>query len=153
MQQREGCFLGEFANKVFDVVKRIPRGKVATYGQVACMIGSPRSARYVGFVLRTNPEPANPEREATAEQGATSKLTNPECLNPEPARPELANPEQGASAGEIPCHRVVFKDGHLCHGYVFGGPNVQKRLLEQEGVTFADSTHVDLRACLWDGCD
>ena len=118
--------MGEFANKVFDVVKRIPRGKVATYGQVACMIGSPRSARYVGFVLRTNPEPA---------------------------RPELANPEQGASAGEIPCHRVVFKDGHLCHGYVFGGPNVQKRLLEQERVTFADSTHVDLRACLWDGCD
>lgn len=49
--------MGDFANRVFGVVKHIPRGKVATYGQVARLIGAPRAARYVGYALRANPEP------------------------------------------------------------------------------------------------
>lgn len=49
--------MGEFADKVFEVVCQIPRGKVATYGQVAGLVGHPRSARYVGFALRSNPRP------------------------------------------------------------------------------------------------
>ena len=49
--------MGDFANRVFGVVQRIPRGKVATYGQVARLIGAPRAARYVGYALRANPEP------------------------------------------------------------------------------------------------
>ena len=49
--------MGEFSEKVFAVVRRIPRGTVATYGQIARMIGAPRSARYVGYALRANPEP------------------------------------------------------------------------------------------------
>lgn len=49
--------MGEFADKVFDVVRQIPRGKVATYGQVARLIGAPRSARYVGYALHANPAP------------------------------------------------------------------------------------------------
>lgn len=36
----------------------------------------------------------------------------------------------------IPCHRVVFKDGGLSLGYVFGGIGKQKELLEKEGVSF-----------------
>lgn len=35
----------------------------------------------------------------------------------------------------IPCHRVVNKDGRLAPGYAFGGPGIQKQLLEQEGIT------------------
>lgn len=61
------------------------------------------------------------------------------------------NPSPEADGGSIPCHRVVFKDGSLCKGFAFGGPGVQRELLEAEGVTFADDTHVDLDACLWDG--
>ena len=34
--------MGTFSEKVFAVVRRVPRGKVTTYGQVARMIGSPR---------------------------------------------------------------------------------------------------------------
>lgn len=49
--------MGAFADRVFAVVQQIPRGKVATYGQVARMIGAPRSARYVGYALHANPSP------------------------------------------------------------------------------------------------
>jgi len=34
----------------------------------------------------------------------------------------------------IPCHRVVFKDGSLAKGYVFGGEGEQKKMLIREGV-------------------
>ena len=106
--------MGDFSDRVFEVVRRIPRGKVATYGQVGRLIGAPRSARYVGYALRANPEP-------------------------------------GAEVNSIPCHRVVFKDGGLCKGFAFGGPEVQREMLEAEGVAFADDAHVDMGACLWDG--
>lgn len=106
--------MGDFSDAVFRVVALIPRGRVATYGQIARLIGHPRSARYVGYALRNNPTP-------------------------------------GTGAADIPCHRVVFADGRICEGYQFGGPDVQRQLLQDEGVTFADESHVDLGACLWDG--
>ena len=43
--------------KIYDVVRQIPRGKVATYGQVATYAGNPRWARVVGYALHVNPEP------------------------------------------------------------------------------------------------
>ena len=46
-----------FFDKVYKAVKQIPRGKVATYGQIACAVGSPRSARQVGYALHVNPQP------------------------------------------------------------------------------------------------
>lgn len=36
----------------------------------------------------------------------------------------------------IPCHRVVMKDGSLTPAFVFGGENEQRNRLEKEGVTF-----------------
>ena len=108
--------MGDFSNRVFQVVRGVPRGKVATYGQVGRLIGAPRSARYVGYALRANPEP-------------------------------------GCDPGSIPCHRVVFKDGSLCKSFAFGGPEEQRAMLEAEGVTFRDDGHVDMDACLWDGCN
>lgn len=53
--------MGDYANRVFGVVRHIPRGKVATYGQVARLIGAPRTARYVGYALHANPEPGTDE--------------------------------------------------------------------------------------------
>ena len=49
----------------------------------------------------------------------------------------------------LPCHRVVFQDGSTCTGYAFGGPEVQRRLLEEEGVTFLPDGRVDMAACRW----
>lgn len=41
---------------IFDTVRAIPHGRVATYGQVALMAGLPGSARLVGYALHTLPE-------------------------------------------------------------------------------------------------
>ena len=38
-----------FFNEVYKLVKRIPRGRVATYGQIAAILGKPRAARLVGW--------------------------------------------------------------------------------------------------------
>ena len=43
--------------RIYDVVRRIPAGKVATYGQVALLAGNPRWARVVGYALHVNPDP------------------------------------------------------------------------------------------------
>ena len=43
--------------KIYEVVKSIPEGKVATYGQVALLAGNPRWARVVGYALHVNPVP------------------------------------------------------------------------------------------------
>ena len=43
--------------KIYEVVKTIPEGKVATYGQVAVLAGDPRWARVVGYSLHVNPYP------------------------------------------------------------------------------------------------
>ena len=46
-------------NRIYDIVKQIPYGKVATYGQVAALAGSKRWARVVGYALHANPDPEN----------------------------------------------------------------------------------------------
>lgn len=43
--------------RIYEAVKKIPRGKVATYGQVAEMAGEKKMARAVGNALHKNPEP------------------------------------------------------------------------------------------------
>lgn len=97
-----------FFMRVYEVVEQIPEGRVASYGQVAALIGAPRCARQVGFALHSNPRP-----------------------------------------GIIPCHRVVFADGRICEGFAFGGPEVQRSLLEDEGVKFLDDMHVDMKHYRW----
>ncbi len=43
--------------RIYNVVKNIPEGRVATYGQVAVLAGNPRWARVVGYALHNNPQP------------------------------------------------------------------------------------------------
>ncbi len=100
--------MNEFTKRIYEVVRQIPRGCVASYGQVAALAGNPRGARGVGFALHRNPQP-----------------------------------------GVIPCHRVVFKDGSVCTGFAFGGPQVQRRMLAEEGVVFLPDGRVDMARCRW----
>lgn len=90
--------------KIYLVVKSIPKGKVATYGQVALLAGNPRWARVVGYALHKNPEP-----------------------------------------GIIPCHRVVNRNGKVSESFAFGGGNVQRELLEKEGLVFNSDGSIDLK--------
>ena len=45
-----------FVRRVYAVVARIPYAKVTTYGAIARALGSPRSARMVGYAMNTMPE-------------------------------------------------------------------------------------------------
>lgn len=94
--------------KIYDVVRQIPCGKVATYGQVAAYAGNPRWARVVGYALHVNPEPI-----------------------------------------AIPCHRVVTRNGEVSKAFAFGGENIQRQLLAEEGVAFRSDGTVDLEIYQW----
>ena len=95
---------GQVFEKIYAVVRSIPKGRVATYGMVALLAGNPRWARVVGYALHVNPEP-----------------------------------------GVIPCHRVVTRNGEVASGFAFGGPDVQRHLLEAEGIVFEADGRIDLK--------
>ncbi len=42
--------------KIYNIVKKIPKGQVATYGQIARLAGNPRWSRVVGYALHVNPD-------------------------------------------------------------------------------------------------
>jgi len=48
---------GSVFDMVYEIVKQIPAGKVATYGQIARMLNNPRLSRVVGYALHVNPNP------------------------------------------------------------------------------------------------
>lgn len=70
--------------------------------------------------------------------------------NPRGARGVGFALHRNPSPGEIPCHRVVFRDGSVTTGFAFGGPEAQRRLLEAEGVGFLEDGRVDMaRYCVF----
>jgi methylated-DNA-[protein]-cysteine S-methyltransferase len=58
-----------FTRKVLHVLRRIPRGHVATYGDVAAMAGRPGAARAVGQIMRRADEPGLPYHRVVAAGG------------------------------------------------------------------------------------
>jgi O-6-methylguanine DNA methyltransferase len=58
-----------FARRVLSVLRRIPPGRVATYGDVARLGGKPRAARAVGNIMRDAPEPGLPYHRVIAAGG------------------------------------------------------------------------------------
>lgn len=46
-----------FSERVYQIAKQIPAGKVTTYGQIAAKLGNPKAARAVGNALHNNPDP------------------------------------------------------------------------------------------------
>jgi methylated-DNA-[protein]-cysteine S-methyltransferase len=45
------------ASDVYDILCKIPEGKVTTYGDIAKVLGSPRASRAIGRILKRNPNP------------------------------------------------------------------------------------------------
>ena len=64
--------------RIYEVVRRIPRGKVASYGQVAALAGNRRWSRVVGYALHVNPDEAGilaGYMARTAESGTAAALS------------------------------------------------------------------------------
>jgi len=69
-----------FHDEVLELVRQIPRGRVATYGQIAAMLGRPRAARQVGWVLAASglASPPVPWHRVLNARGAISPGGDPE---------------------------------------------------------------------------
>ncbi len=66
-----------FFEKVYQVTKKIPCGQVATYGQIAKMLGQPGAARVIGLALHRNPyAPIVPCHRVIAANGYLCGFTN-----------------------------------------------------------------------------
>lgn len=101
-----------FFEQVYQVVRLIPPGRVATYGQIARLLGAPRGARTVGWALRGLPE-----------------------------------------GSDVPWQRVINARGTISLDARGRGGNIQRVLLEAEGVTFDEQGRVDLKSHGWAGLD
>ncbi len=62
----------EFYQEIYKIIKQIPKGKVATYGQVAAMAGKPHAARAVGWALNRQSVPDMPWHRVISAQGKSS---------------------------------------------------------------------------------
>src|SRR3989338_2864734 len=63
--------MNSFKNTVYRLTRAIPKGKVATYGQLARLAGRPKAARMIGTFMRTNPDaPHTPCHRVVASNGA-----------------------------------------------------------------------------------
>ena len=101
-----------FYEAVYRVTRMIPRGRVASYGQIAAILGSPRASRAVGYAL--------------------------------------FNLRTDAAHADVPWQRVVNAQGGISARGDAVRAELQRRLLEQEGVRF-EGEIVKLEAWRWEG--
>lgn len=99
-----------FFEKVYEVVKQIPYGRVTSYGAVANYLGAKGSARMVGWAMN----------------------------------------KSLCAENNIPAHRVVNRAGVLTGKIHFGGSELMRQLLEDEGIEIEDDTIVGFEQCFWD---
>ena len=97
----------DFHQRALNAIKGIPKGKVATYGQIAAIAGNPNGARQVSRILHS-------------------------CWRKE----------------KLPWHRVVNRQGKISLGRG-SGFEIQKALLEKDGVIFVRNENIDLDQYLW----
>lgn len=93
---------------IYDVVSKIPHGKVVSYGFVATLLGKPRSARQVGWALANLP-----------------------------------------NEKKVPWWRVVNSDGFISIKNRRFTKDMQKELLENEGVIFSEDLKLDIKKYHW----
>jgi methylated-DNA-protein-cysteine methyltransferase related protein len=103
-----------FRQQIYKIVQKIPKGQVATYGQVALLAGHPRGAQPVGYAL-----------------AAINGLLPPQC--------------------KTPWQRVVNRFGEISYSTSrSGGDDLQRVLLEAEGIKFDAAGKIDLAQFLWE---
>ncbi len=94
--------------RIYAAVKRIPRGRVATYGQIATIAGLNGHARQVGYALHDLPD-----------------------------------------GNDIPWHRVINARGEISPRSAGDSHELQRMLLEAEGVEFDLAGRVALKRYRW----
>lgn len=75
-----------FYQEVYRAVKKIPKGKVATYGQIATLISTPRAAQVVGFALRALPKENDVPWQRVINSKGRISIQNPRWPQSEQAR-------------------------------------------------------------------
>jgi methylated-DNA-protein-cysteine methyltransferase-like protein len=110
--------------RIYAVVARIPKGRVASYGQVAALAGLPRQARLVGYALNVLPADSDLpwHRVVNAEGRISLRADNPMR---DPGR--VPRPPRWA-----PTAKPSTPHAHLGHD------QLQAQLLRREGVRFVD---------------
>lgn len=71
------------------------------------------------------------------------------CGNPNYARIVGNALHVNPDTSSIPCHRVVNAKGKTSEAFAFGGEDIQRQLLENEGVGFLKNGMVDMKKYLW----
>lgn len=66
-----------FYERVYELVRRIPAGKCASYGQLALMLGNPRASRAVGYAMRACRTPGVPCHRVVRADGSTTPAFGP----------------------------------------------------------------------------
>ncbi len=92
--------------KIYEIVRSIPRGKVASYGQIAVMAGYPRGAQMVGWALH--------------------QLGSP--------RGRISDTEGDPTPGSVPWHRIINARGEISTTCREHTAKLQAKLLKKEGI-------------------
>lgn len=139
--------------KIYALVRQIPAGKVATYGQIAALAGDAHLARFVGNVMHKNPAPfielarQAGFRDGSAVQADPAALSGQTVHLGQSAQEDPAALSRPAAApadfAPVPCHRVVSSSGRMGANFGLGGPAIQAAMLRLEGVEVTDG-RVDL---------
>jgi O-6-methylguanine DNA methyltransferase len=103
--------VSDFRARVLAAVRRIPPGRVATYGDVARLAGSPRACRAVGNIMRACRDPGTPCHRVIAAGGALGGYGGNLQLKRQLLRAEgveVGPPSRSSAAGQARIRR--FRD-------------------------------------------
>ncbi|UPT74828.1 MAG: MGMT family protein [Elusimicrobiota bacterium] len=94
--------------RFYEVVARIPRGRVATYGQVAALAGLPRHSRHVGYALAALTGDRVPWQRVINSRGEISSRDYPDAVRGQRARLEDEGVEFDGR-GRVPLKKYQWK--------------------------------------------
>lgn len=123
---------------------QIPRGRVLTYGVISDMLGGRLTAQGVGWALKALPDGSV---KVTAKGAGRGKTT---LKKPASGTAATKGKQQGKySSQTVPWQRVINARGTTSTFKVGMPPDLQRQMLEKEGVPFDDEGKVDLKKYLW----
>ncbi|MFA5991502.1 MAG: MGMT family protein [Candidatus Doudnabacteria bacterium] len=127
----------DFKQRVLKFIQSIPKGKVVSYGQVAANAGSPRSARQVGAILRN------------LELSFSGRIDS-DLKTPRKGRFRKGKPFSGFLSEFVPWWRVINNQGVISiKGNWTAGKELQKQLLEKEGIKVGTNYKLDINKYRW----